>query len=222
MTNLSLQEKQALQTISFLEDGAGWQNRFEIPGSTGRVYRIAQRTTDKTWGCSCPGWIHHRTCKHIKAMQDVLEIIGRVYPNGQIAENSALNASNNSAQKEQKGATMTSKKPSQKEAKVSKAKAPTKAKAKAPAKAKPVKTQAKPKAVKATVSRGSKILDALKGKKNPKTCREIMNEAGAAPEEFKFYASILVRYAEQGKVEKYEERECSVTGRNSLTYKVVA
>jgi hypothetical protein len=49
-----------------LEDAKGWHNRFEIASKTSsRKYVIAQRDTDNTWGCSCPGWRHYRRCKHL-------------------------------------------------------------------------------------------------------------------------------------------------------------
>lgn len=49
-----------------LEDAKGWHNRFQVKSATSsRLYVIAQRDTDDTWGCSCPGWRHHRRCKHL-------------------------------------------------------------------------------------------------------------------------------------------------------------
>lgn len=49
-----------------LEDTNQWHNRFEVKSRTSsRLYVIAQRNTDDTWGCSCPGWRHHRRCKHL-------------------------------------------------------------------------------------------------------------------------------------------------------------
>ncbi len=50
---------------SVMPDNAGWVNRFSVQSdSSDRVYTVAQRRTDGTWGCSCPGWRHHRNCKH--------------------------------------------------------------------------------------------------------------------------------------------------------------
>jgi len=49
-----------------LPDSDQWFNRFQVKSATSSsLYIIAQRTTDKTWGCSCPGWRHHRKCKHL-------------------------------------------------------------------------------------------------------------------------------------------------------------
>ncbi len=52
-----------------LPDNAQWTNRFEIRSeSSSRLYTVAQRKSDRTWGCSCPGWRTRRTCKHLTAM----------------------------------------------------------------------------------------------------------------------------------------------------------
>ncbi len=43
-----------------------WTNRFEIHSeSSGRVYIIAQNIKTQKFGCSCPGYCIHRTCKHL-------------------------------------------------------------------------------------------------------------------------------------------------------------
>ena len=53
----------------FLKDNAGWTNRFDIKSeSSDNLYRIAQNKHKRYWGCSCPGWISHRNCKHLRAM----------------------------------------------------------------------------------------------------------------------------------------------------------
>jgi hypothetical protein len=55
-----------IPTTSRLEDNAQWTNRFKIHSeSSNRVYTIAQNKTKKHFGCSCPGWIHNRKCKHL-------------------------------------------------------------------------------------------------------------------------------------------------------------
>jgi hypothetical protein len=52
-----------------LPDNAQYTNRFEIrSSSSNRVYIVAQHKTSKWWGCSCPGWIGHRKCKHLSSM----------------------------------------------------------------------------------------------------------------------------------------------------------
>jgi hypothetical protein len=53
-----------------------WTNRFQIKSSSSsRFYIIAQRRSDKVWGCSCPGWINYRKCKHLT---DVLKRLSAV------------------------------------------------------------------------------------------------------------------------------------------------
>ena len=53
-----------------------WINRFQIKSATSsRLYVIAQRRSDNVWGCSCPGWINYRKCKHLT---DVLKRLSDV------------------------------------------------------------------------------------------------------------------------------------------------
>jgi hypothetical protein len=52
-----------------LPDNAQWENRFEIHSETSnRVYVVAQNKTKRHWGCSCPGYKIHRTCKHLHTL----------------------------------------------------------------------------------------------------------------------------------------------------------
>jgi hypothetical protein len=52
-----------------LPDNGQWQNRFEVRSeSSNRVYTIAQHKDKKHWGCSCPGWLSRRKCKHLTAV----------------------------------------------------------------------------------------------------------------------------------------------------------
>lgn len=52
-----------------LPDTDHWQLRFTVESETSeRLYTIAQHKTKKHWGCTCPGWKRHRTCKHLKAL----------------------------------------------------------------------------------------------------------------------------------------------------------
>ena len=61
---------------TLLEDNAQWHHRFQIKSSTSSsLYTIAQRTSDDTWGCSCPGWRHYRKCTHLT---DVLKRLADV------------------------------------------------------------------------------------------------------------------------------------------------
>jgi hypothetical protein len=52
-----------------LLDVGEWTNRFEIRSETSnRIYVVAQHKTRRHWGCSCPGWRRHRTCKHLATL----------------------------------------------------------------------------------------------------------------------------------------------------------
>jgi len=49
-----------------LPSNAQWENRFEIRSeSSNRVYIVAQNKKTGCWGCSCPGYLSHRRCKHL-------------------------------------------------------------------------------------------------------------------------------------------------------------
>jgi hypothetical protein len=53
-----------------LPDNAAFTNRFYVKsGSSNLLWTIAQSKTGRWWGCNCPGWITHRTCRHLKALQ---------------------------------------------------------------------------------------------------------------------------------------------------------
>ena len=59
----------------------GWKNSFGIKSSSSnKIYVVAQRTTDGSFGCSCLGWITSgkrnngvRNCKHLAAIRPILE-----------------------------------------------------------------------------------------------------------------------------------------------------
>ena len=52
-----------------LPDNAQWTNRTAIKSeSSGRMYTIAQNKSGRWWACSCPGWIGHKKCKHLRAL----------------------------------------------------------------------------------------------------------------------------------------------------------
>jgi|HubBroStandDraft_4_1064222.scaffolds.fasta_scaffold249618_3 hypothetical protein len=56
-----------------LPDNKEWINRIEIRSeSSDRLYTVAQRRSDGSWGCSCPGWKSHRHCKHLRWMTPLL------------------------------------------------------------------------------------------------------------------------------------------------------
>jgi hypothetical protein len=60
-----------------LPDNEQWTNRFEIKSaSSSRLYTIAQRKSDRSWGCSCPGWKSRRKCKHLTQLHYALVQIG--------------------------------------------------------------------------------------------------------------------------------------------------
>lgn len=63
---------------TLLPDNERWTNRFEVKSaSSDRRYVIAQQRADGVWGCSCPGWTHHRKCKHLtdvlRRLSDIAE-----------------------------------------------------------------------------------------------------------------------------------------------------
>lgn len=59
--------------VDLLPDNRDWTNRFEIrSSSSSRLYTVAQRKSDGTWGCSCPGWKTRRSCKHLTSMMPAL------------------------------------------------------------------------------------------------------------------------------------------------------
>ena len=61
---------------SLMPDNDQWTNRFTVNSRTSSsVYVVAQRRSDASWGCSCPGWRHYRRCKHLK---DILARLARV------------------------------------------------------------------------------------------------------------------------------------------------
>ena len=56
-----------------LADNKSHKHRMEIPNSNGtRMYVVAMNNRGGAdqgrFECSCPGWIRHRRCKHLKAM----------------------------------------------------------------------------------------------------------------------------------------------------------
>ena len=58
---------------SVLPDNKQWTNRLEIRSETStRLYVVAQRRTDGSFGCSCMGWKRYRTCKHLDAIVPLL------------------------------------------------------------------------------------------------------------------------------------------------------
>lgn len=63
-------------SIPKLQDNAQYKNRIEIKSETSnRLYVVAQNKKTNAWSCSCPGWIIHRKCKHLKNLANVLSVI---------------------------------------------------------------------------------------------------------------------------------------------------
>ena len=63
---------------SLMPDNQQWTNRFTVKSQTSEtVYVVAQRRTDSVWGCGCPGWRHHRRCKHVT---DILKRLSALPP----------------------------------------------------------------------------------------------------------------------------------------------
>ena len=72
MTNTQTKTNLPVLRVSknaIMPDNAQWKNRFQVPSaSSNKLYTIAQRKSDASWGCSCMGWIRHRNCKHLKSV----------------------------------------------------------------------------------------------------------------------------------------------------------
>lgn len=70
-----------------LPDNDRWTNRFQIESSSSnRKYVIAQQRADGVWGCSCPGWTHHRKCKHLTdVLRRLTDLAKRMPTIGQMA-----------------------------------------------------------------------------------------------------------------------------------------
>lgn len=69
--------------VRIADNSPGWTNSIHIRSeSSDRLYKVAQRTTDGSWACSCLGWITsakrgQRTCKHLQAMLPALNSLPR-------------------------------------------------------------------------------------------------------------------------------------------------
>jgi len=62
--------------LAFLPENSQYKNRFEIKSeSSNRLYVVAQHKKTGIWSCSCPGWIIHRHCKHLRALGDTFKVI---------------------------------------------------------------------------------------------------------------------------------------------------
>lgn len=56
-----------------LPDNDQWECRVEVRSETSdRLYTVARNKRTQAWGCSCPGWRSHRTCKHLTVMVPAL------------------------------------------------------------------------------------------------------------------------------------------------------
>ena len=64
--------------LAILPDNDRYTHRVEIRSeSSNRLYVIAKNKKTSVWSCSCPGWIIHRKCKHLKAASEVLSQIDK-------------------------------------------------------------------------------------------------------------------------------------------------
>jgi len=52
-----------------LPDNSQYIHRFQIKSeSSDKLYTIAQSKSGLWWACSCPGWIRHKNCKHLRTL----------------------------------------------------------------------------------------------------------------------------------------------------------
>jgi hypothetical protein len=78
MENTALSRIVREQGLEILPDNAQWKNRFKIESeSSNRLYVIAQNKSKGHWGCSCMGWIRNRKCKHLTALQPILDSVSK-------------------------------------------------------------------------------------------------------------------------------------------------
>ena len=62
--------------VALLPDNDRYTNRIEIKSETSnRLYVIASNKSTGVWSCSCPGWIIHRKCKHLRAFSEVAKVL---------------------------------------------------------------------------------------------------------------------------------------------------
>lgn len=48
-------------------EGRNWIRKWQVKSSRGPKLYVVALDDKGDWGCSCPGWIYHRThCKHIR------------------------------------------------------------------------------------------------------------------------------------------------------------
>jgi hypothetical protein len=70
MSNISIFQKQGIQ---LLPDNKSHELRFEVKSeSSNNLYVIARNKSNKKWSCGCRGWIRHRHCKHLLAVESLI------------------------------------------------------------------------------------------------------------------------------------------------------
>lgn len=68
-----------------LPDNGQWEKRFEIRSeSSNRVYIVARNKATGRWGCSCPGYLSNRKCKHLLKGCSLME--GQIHGRQQFLE----------------------------------------------------------------------------------------------------------------------------------------
>lgn len=61
-----------------LPDNSQWENRVEIKSETSnKLYVVSTHKTNGTVGCSCPGWLRYKHCKHVRVFAPALEAVKR-------------------------------------------------------------------------------------------------------------------------------------------------
>jgi hypothetical protein len=56
-----------------MPDNRDYTNRFGIKSeSSDKIYVVSQDKRTGEWKCSCRGWIHHRKCKHLASLRDLI------------------------------------------------------------------------------------------------------------------------------------------------------
>ena len=76
---------QIAKTLGFclLEDSNTHDWRFDVPATSGKQYRVAQRRNTQAWECDCPSWKFAKkdangqkpNCKHLNDLMPILALV---------------------------------------------------------------------------------------------------------------------------------------------------